>query len=259
MTQTGRYIHDYHVHNIPVPTADLDINSFEVDAAIMKAAQRNDPEFQFIFDSHLGQDITYEDITSKEKRILLSHEFVLGDNDLLYCIDIPGSRAKSRLRTRLRLCIPQTMRTRVMKTIHDSKTAHHPSEIHMYDTLRELVWWPSMLSEISQYVRKCPDCLKAKKNRVKIPIQPVSLPTRAWGEVSIDFEGPFPTSDRGNKYIMVAMDVLTRYAEAIPLPDIETKTVVDAVITSVILRHGWFDTLRSDRGQQFISILAANI
>jgi hypothetical protein len=49
-----------------VPTADLNINSFEVDAAIMHAAQRNDPEFQFIFDSRLGRDISYEDITQRE-------------------------------------------------------------------------------------------------------------------------------------------------------------------------------------------------
>ena len=259
MTSTGKHIHDYHVHNIPVPTADLNINSFEVDAAIMHAAQRNDPEFQFIFDSRLGRDISYEDITPKEKRILLSHEFVIGDNDLLYCIDIPGSRAKSRLRTRLRLCIPQTMRRRIMSTIHDSKTAHHPSEIPMYDTLREIVWWPSMLSEISTFVRRCSECLKTKKMKVKVPIQPVSVPTRPWGEVSVDLQGPFPITDRGNRYILVAIDVLTRYAEAIPLPDIETKTVCEAIITYVILRHGWFDTVRSDRGQQFVSILAANI
>ena len=150
---------------------------------------------------HVSEEIiiSYEDITPKEKRILLSHEFVIGDNDLLYCIDIPGSRAKSRLRTRLRLCIPQTMRRRIMSTIHDSKTAHHPSEIPMYDTLREIVWWPSMLSEISTFVRRCSECLKTKKMKVKVPIQPVSVPTRPWGEVSVDLQGPFPITDRGNR------------------------------------------------------------
>ena len=259
MTQTGKYIHDYHEHNIPVPTADFNINSFEVDAITMKAAQRNEPEFQFIFDSELGQEISYEDITPKEKRILLSHEFVLGDDDLLYCIDIPGSRAKSRLRTRLRLCIPRTMRKRIMSTQHDSSTANHPSEMHMYDTLREIVWWPAMLSEISNYVKNCPECLKSKKNKVKIPVQPVTLPTRPWEEVAFDFQGPFPLTDKGNRYIMVAMDTLTRYAESVPLPDIEVKTVSEAIINFVILRHGFFDVMRSDRGQQFVSILAANI
>ena len=39
----------------------------------------------------------------------------------------------------------------------------------------------------------------------------------------------------------------------------ETKTIATAIINHVILRHGWFDTLRSDRGKQFVSILAANI
>ena len=42
LTQTGRYIHNYHEHNIPVPIPDMNINSFEVDAVIMKQAQRNE-------------------------------------------------------------------------------------------------------------------------------------------------------------------------------------------------------------------------
>ena len=107
---------------------------------------------------------------------------MIGEDDLLYCIDIPGSRAKSRLRTRLRLCVPKTMRKRIMNIMHDSQTAHHPSEVHMYDTMREMVWWPSMLSEYRMYVRHCSECLKTKKKKLKVPLQPVTIPTRAGQE-----------------------------------------------------------------------------
>jgi hypothetical protein len=55
------------------------------------------------------------------------------------------------------------------------------------------------------------------------------------------------------------IDVLTRYVEAIALEEADTTTVADAIIHHVILRHGWFDVMRSDRGKPFVSILAANI
>ncbi|GJV93778.1 reverse transcriptase domain-containing protein [Tanacetum coccineum] len=67
-----------------------------------------------------------------------------------------------------------------------------------------------------------------------------------WG---IDFMGPFPSS-RGNKYILVAVDYLSKWVEAKALPTNDTR-VVCKFLKSLF---AWFGTPRaiiSDRGTHF--------
>jgi len=137
--------------------------------------------------------------------------------------------------------------------------SNHPSQVIMYDTLREHVWWPSMLSEICAYVKSCPDCLVVKTKKVRVPVQPVNLPKGPWTDIAVDFIGPLPETDKGNKYILTVVDVLTRSAESIPIQDCDTQTIAEAIISHVICRHGLFEMMRSDRGPQFVGIIAANV
>jgi transposase InsO family protein len=129
----------------------------------------------------------------------------------------------------------------------------------MYDLLREAVWWPHMLSDIAQYVFKCVDCLKGKRKQRKILTQPMSVSSTPWSVVATDFVGPLPLTDRGNKYILVNIDTFTRMVEATATADDTTTTTANVIINDVICRHGLFDVLRSDRGTNYVQLLAANI
>jgi hypothetical protein len=37
--------------------------------------------------------------------------------------------------------------------------------------------------------------------------------------VAIDIAGPFPRSDRGNRYLLIAMDYVIKWPEVYPIPD----------------------------------------
>ena len=65
-------------------------------------------------------------------------------------------RSRSRMHTQLRLCVPRTERRRVLYHYHD--TYAHPGIIHLYDQLRERVWWPRMLTSVIDYVRGGTEC-----------------------------------------------------------------------------------------------------
>nr|GEW33094.1 reverse transcriptase domain-containing protein [Tanacetum cinerariifolium] len=67
-----------------------------------------------------------------------------------------------------------------------------------------------------------------------------------WG---IDFVGPFPSS-RGNKYILVAVDYLSKWVEAKALPTNDTRVVVK-FLKSLFARFGTTHTIISDRGTHF--------
>nr|GFA40919.1 reverse transcriptase domain-containing protein [Tanacetum cinerariifolium] len=67
-----------------------------------------------------------------------------------------------------------------------------------------------------------------------------------WG---INFMGPFPSS-RGNKYILVAIDYLSKWVEAKALPTIDTR-VVCKFLKSLFARFGTPRAIISDRGTHF--------
>ncbi|GKB14001.1 reverse transcriptase domain-containing protein [Tanacetum coccineum] len=67
-----------------------------------------------------------------------------------------------------------------------------------------------------------------------------------WG---IDFMGPFPSS-RGNKYILVAVDYLSRWVEAKALPTNDARVIIKFV-KSLFARFGTPRAIISDRGTYF--------
>ncbi|GKC51589.1 reverse transcriptase domain-containing protein [Tanacetum coccineum] len=67
-----------------------------------------------------------------------------------------------------------------------------------------------------------------------------------WG---IDFMGPFPSS-RGNKYILVAVDYLSKWVDAKALPTNDARVVVK-FLKSLFSRFGAPRAIISDRGTHF--------
>ncbi|GKC90879.1 reverse transcriptase domain-containing protein [Tanacetum coccineum] len=72
------------------------------------------------------------------------------------------------------------------------------------------------------------------------------LKVLSWG---IDFMGPFP-SLRGNKYILVAVDYLSKWVEAKALPTNDARVVVK-FLKSLFARFGTPRAIISDRGTHF--------
>ncbi|KAK3084679.1 hypothetical protein FSP39_017315 [Pinctada imbricata] len=73
--------------------------------------------------------------------------------------------------------------------------------------------------------------------------------------VAMDILGPLPVTHKGNKYILVIQDYFTKWAEAVPLPDMEAKTVAQAFIDNFVTKFGVPRVLHTDQGRQFESRL----
>jgi hypothetical protein len=68
-----------------------------------------------------------------------------------------------------------------------------------------------------------------------------------WG---IDFVGPFPPS-YGNEYMLVAVDYVSKWVEAIASPRADAKTVIIFLKKNIFSRFGTPRVLISDRGSHF--------
>lgn len=71
--------------------------------------------------------------------------------------------------------------------------------------------------------------------------------------VAIDLIGPIrPPSEEGHRYILPLVDYPTRYPEAVPLKNIDTETVAEALV-DFFSRLGIPEEILSDLGTQFVS------
>lgn len=81
--------------------------------------------------------------------------------------------------------------------------------------IRQNYYWPKLAAVVKRYVQTCLDCHRRKPPSVKPAglLHPVQVPATPFAQVGMDYLGPFPTSTTGNRWIIVATDYLTRYAE----------------------------------------------
>lgn len=70
-----------------------------------------------------------------------------------------------------------------------------------------------------------------------------------------DIAGPYPLTDKGNKYILVVADYFSKLTEIYAIQDIRAETVADTIFRGWIKRYGCPMQLHSDQGRQYESLL----
>ena len=77
--------------------------------------------------------------------------------------------------------------------------------------------------------------------------------------VAVDLMGPFPCSQNGNCYILVASDYFTKWCEAYAIPNIEAITVAKSLTREMFFRFSPPEALHSDQGRQFDGLVLKEI
>jgi hypothetical protein len=155
--------------------------------------------------------------------------------------------------THRQLVVPNTLVPSVLKLAHDAPMAGHLGTKKTRDRIWQTFFWPKMERDVRKYVRSCEACQKTvPKGRVRpVPMEKMPLVDEPFAKVAVDIVGPInPPSDRGHRYILVLVDLATRYPEAIPLKKIDTETVAEA-LWEIWTRLGIAKEILSDNGSQF--------
>ncbi|GFS56636.1 integrase catalytic domain-containing protein [Trichonephila clavipes] len=91
--------------------------------------------------------------------------------------------------------------------------------------------------------------------RDRNPITPIVRPENPFEVWSVDFIGPLePSSRRGHKYIIRAVDICTRWAEAAPVRNIKAKTTCE-VLMRIFTQTGFPKNICTDQGTNFTAEL----
>ncbi|KAM7303519.1 DDE-type integrase/transposase/recombinase [Ixodes scapularis] len=187
-----------------------------------------------------------------------------GPNARVFCPDHPDAALVEDYRAGDMIC-PQCG-----LVVGDRRSFKHVTTTRRPDTLVTAGHWPVFVKSITGpsspktvhlYTRSCHECQRRKKppTRPAGLLQPISPPTAPFQQIGMDLLGPFPPSTSGNRWIIVATDYLTRYAETKALPSGTAVEVAKFFIESIVLRHGAPEVLITDRGSSFMAQLTQEI
>ncbi|TYK15933.1 reverse transcriptase [Cucumis melo var. makuwa] len=118
-----------------------------------------------------------------------------------------------------RLYVPRAgdLRKKLLYECHDTLWAGHPGWQRTYALLKKGYFWPKMRDDVMQYTKTCPICQQDKVEKVKVAglLDPLSVPTRPWESVSMDFITHLPKVG-DFEAILVIIDRFSKYATFIP-------------------------------------------
>nr|GFA32845.1 reverse transcriptase domain-containing protein [Tanacetum cinerariifolium] len=139
----------------------------------------------------------------------------------------------------------------IFKARHNGPTGgHHGPNYIVKKVFDSGFYWPTIYHDAHDLVKSCDACQRQGKisQQDEMPQNSIKVCEifNVWG---IDFMGPFP-SLRGNKYILVAVNYLSKWVEAKVLPTNDTP-VVCKFMKSLFARFGTPRVIISDRGTHF--------
>ncbi|VDN36996.1 unnamed protein product [Dibothriocephalus latus] len=115
------------------------------------------------------------------------------------------------------------MRRTVFYTLHG---LYNPGIRASQKLLAETFVWPGMNKDVKAWARSCPSCQRNKVHRHnKSPPGTFPSPDACFSHVHLDVVGPLPPSN-GFTHLLTCVDRYTRWAKAIPLPNMEAETTV---------------------------------
>ena len=138
----------------------------------------------------------------------------------------------------------------VLYMMHNDPTGGHFSTEAMFNKIRDRYYWPQLYEDIRTYVKTCDNCQRRGRNNKRNPLHPIPVYSPFY-QIGIDFVGPLPLTSNGNKYIIVAMDYLTKWPEAQPVSNADAEATANFLYETIICRHGCPQKILSDRGAHF--------
>ena len=138
-----------------------------------------------------------------------------------------------------RRCVASDEGLKIIQGCHSSPYGGHLATSRTIARVLQCgFYWPTMFKDVANLVSHCDKCQRIGSigKRDEIPLQGI-LEIEIFDLWGIDFMGPFPSSC-GNRYILVAVDYVSKWIKAIASPTNDHKVVVKMFKTIIFPRFG---------------------
>ena len=152
----------------------------------------------------------------------------------------------------LRRCVNREEANKILWHCHNSPYGgHFNGERITAKVLQAGFFWRTLFKDANEYVQRCDNCQRTRSisKRHEMPLQNIQgiEVFDCWG---IDFIGPLPSSF-ANEYILLAVEYVSRWVEAIPTQTTDSKTMIRFLKRNIFCRFGTPRVLISDGGSHF--------
>ncbi|XP_040360535.1 uncharacterized protein LOC121048362 [Ixodes scapularis] len=209
-----------------------------VDRASLTAEQKSDPSLSRLHDT-AKEGIARANVTVHEKDGLLYRHY---------------KDRKGRVLDQL--VVPTKYRDDLLSLCHGNCWSGHLGVNKTKERLLGEYYWPGCFKDVERYVKSCDACQRVGKpgEKWKAPLKLVPLISEPFRRLVIDTVGPLPRTKSGYKYLLTMICPATKFPEAIPLKELSSSEIVDALLT-VFARIGFPAEIQADQGTVFTSAL----
>ena len=221
-----------------------DENIFSISAVVAYVQNStSDPWYADIVNFCAGNHVPKELTWHQKKKFLSDAKHYFWDESFLYkhCAD-----------QIIRRCVLETEVKDILVHCHTLECGgHHGASRTAAKVLQCGFYWPTLFKDAHLFVKSCDKCQRtgsiSKRNEMpQTGITEVEL-FDVWG---IDFIGPFPSSC-GYLYILLAVDYVSKWVEAIATQKADGKTVLKFLKSHIFTRFGVPRAIVSDGGSHF--------
>lgn len=153
------------------------------------------------------------------------------------------------------LVVPNSLFAECMRELHDCPwSGGHFGLFKTYARFKLRYFMVGAEKKVEAYVKSCQQCQERNLKKIIAPL--VSIPVEnIFDRIGIDVLGPFRSSIRGNKFILVAVEYLSKYLVCKAVPRVTAEVVEEFLVSDIFCRFGGIKEVLADRGTVFTARL----
>ena len=109
-----------------------------------------------------------------------------------------------------RIFVPESMRQKIMYTVHDVNTIHAGTK-KTIDLLARSYYWATMGAGVRKWIHTCDECQRKLKNRQSGPLRPLEIPQARFSSWAMDFADAPSTNSDGFNQVLIVIDRLRKF------------------------------------------------
>ena len=154
---------------------------------------------------------------------------------------------------RYKVVVPKSLVDSVQYHCHGLGVAGHPGVTRTVERGRKTYWWKACTALSGVGSSRVLGAAGAKPvDRITVFPKHFPCPSRPMEVIMIDFSGPYPTTKRGNAWILGIICVFSRWPICVPLPSRKASLVVRALLEHVLQHYTCPRVCISDSAREFI-------
>lgn len=151
-----------------------------------------------------------------------------------------------------KIYLPTNMRSAILRKNHDDLMAGHGGRKATLERLQTNYWWPTIMSDVKNYVDSCVVCQQRKRPTEKTHgLMESFFVEEVFECVAIDCVGPWKATRRANTTVMVAIDMFSRFVEATASQSTTAIEFAKFFMTNICFRYGYPKQVLSDNAATF--------